>query len=90
MTSPRSPFASASVSLHLARGGAGLLALGSGLFLLRAGGWLGIAGAVCGFTLAVVLLRGCPMCWVVGLFETLASHASHEPARIRSGTGERP
>ena len=88
MTPPRSPFASASVPRHLARGGAGLLALIAGLLLLRAGGWLGVAGAVCAFALTVVLLRGCPMCWVVGLVETLAARMPHDPARPLSREGE--
>ena len=99
----RSPFASASVSRHLARGGTGLLALAGGLArgpqfavflqllaLLHGGGPLGILAAVCAAGLAVVLLRGCPMCWVIGLVETVALRASHDRALITSKEGERP
>ena len=88
MTSSPSPFASASVPRHLARGGAGVLALGCGLLLLRVGGWVGIIGAVCAIGLAVVLLRGCPMCWVIGLAETLALRAPRDPSPVPSSEGE--
>jgi hypothetical protein len=50
-------FCSASVSIHLLRG---LVALGL------------IIGAIYSSSYgAIVLIRGCPMCWLVGLFETL-------------------
>ena len=75
---------------HLARGGAGLLALGGGLLLLPAGGLLGMLGAACAIGVAVVMLRGCPMCWVIGLVETVARPASHDSAPVPSREGERP
>lgn len=63
-----SPFASQTVTRHLLRGAAGLL-----LLLLAIGQFdthpvvaVAAAGA------AVVALRGCPMCWTVGLIETVA------------------
>jgi hypothetical protein len=60
-------FASKTLTHHLLRGGvaAGLIALAietnPDLPLLA-----GIAGIA-----AIIALRGCPMCWTVGLFETL-------------------
>lgn len=72
-------YCSRSVSIHLLRG---VLALGlivSAIFANRFGLiWSGLA--VLG---AVVLLRGCPMCWLVGLFETLkrGKAAKAVPAR---------
>ena len=91
MTLPRSPFASASVPRHLARGGAGLLALGGGLLPLHAGGLFGMLGAAAAVGLAVVLLRGCPMCWIIGLIETVALRAPHDhTALVTSREGEHP
>ena len=64
-------FASRTVAAHLARGllGFGLVALaviGFGRF-----GWPVLLAA----PLAVWAFRGCPMCWTVGLFETLSRRA---------------
>lgn len=87
MTSPRSSFASASVPRHLARGVAGLLALVAGLALLHAGGPLGFLGTLGAVGLGVVLLRGCPICWIIGLIETVASRGR---APIASVEGEHP
>ncbi|HYW55388.1 MAG TPA: hypothetical protein VE934_00380 [Polaromonas sp.] len=72
-------FCSTSVTQHLLRGiaGAALLVLAVALFsthvvwaLLAAGG-------------ALVLLRGCPMCWLAGLFETVANRRATRTARLR-------
>jgi hypothetical protein len=64
-----SPFASRTVTRHLLRGGAGLLLLvwALGQFATQPVVAVAAAGA------AVVALRGCPMCWTVGLIETVAS-----------------
>jgi hypothetical protein len=62
-------FCSRSVSLHLLRGA---LAVALVILAMEYGGeriWLW-PPAIVG---AALLLRGCPMCWLVGLFETLAS-----------------
>jgi hypothetical protein len=58
---------STSVSVHLLSGVAavGLLLVA---FFLRNVGMFWSALAVIG---VVVLLRGCPMCWLMGLFETM-------------------
>jgi len=63
----KSPFASRNVATHLLRGlvAAVLIALAVAIHITHP--WLaGIAGLA-----AVVMLRGCPLCWTVGLFETL-------------------
>jgi hypothetical protein len=64
-----SPFASRTVTRHLLRGAAGLLLLllAIGQFATQPVVAVAAAGA------AVVALRGCPMCWTVGLIETVAS-----------------
>lgn len=68
-----SPFASRSLGRHLVRGLAALGAVAGAVFLLDMGGaWAG-AGACAALALALVLLRGCPMCWTLGLIETLAA-----------------
>jgi hypothetical protein len=66
-----SPLASRSVSQHLARGGGALLAFGASVLLLREGGQLDRLEAMAAAIVALVLLRGCPLCWLIGLFETI-------------------
>lgn len=62
-----SPFASKTLAHHLLRGGAavGLIALAiqfnHELPVFAVGAGVG----------AIIALRGCPMCWTIGLFETL-------------------
>ena len=58
---------STSVSVHLLRGAAAIFLIFSAVYL-SAYGVLWSAIAVVG---AVVMLRGCPMCWLMGLFETI-------------------
>ncbi|MDC6170677.1 hypothetical protein [Paucibacter sp. XJ19-41] len=60
-------FCSRSITIHLLRGAAAALLLVLALWPGPLAGWLR-AIALAG---AVVLMRGCPMCWLLGLFETL-------------------
>jgi hypothetical protein len=65
----RSPFASRSPAVHLARGAAGFGLIGVGF---------GLSAIVGPATLLLVIpgmvaLRGCPMCWIVGLVETVSA-----------------
>lgn len=60
-------YCSTSVSVHLLRGTAAVGLLFAAFFL-SSYGVLWSALSVIG---AVVLLRGCPMCWLMGLFETM-------------------
>lgn len=75
----RTPFASNTVLEHLARGvGAILLILLATILARSSSGWettIPVAGCWVG---AVVLLRGCPMCWVIGLVETVRNRLSRE------------
>jgi hypothetical protein len=60
-------FGNRTLGIHLLRGAAGLAALYV-FFRLGAFGWPSpLLGG-----LAIWMLKGCPMCWTVGLFETLA------------------
>jgi hypothetical protein len=65
----RSLFASRSPAVHLARGAAGFGLIGAGF---------GLSAIVGPATLLLVIpgmvaLRGCPMCWIVGLVETVSA-----------------
>jgi hypothetical protein len=70
-------FCSTSITHHLLRGAVAFVLLLTAVsatgfpFLLRiaAGGG------------ALLLMRGCPMCWLIGLFQTVARRAkqSHQP-----------
>lgn len=60
-------FCSTSVSVHLLRGAAAIGLIFAAFYLSSYGFiWSALAGLG-----AIVLLRGCPMCWLVGLFETM-------------------
>jgi hypothetical protein len=64
-------FCSRSVSIHLLRGIAMIaLAVTAGKDHV----WL-VAPLLIG---AIVLMRGCPMCWLTGLFETMAARGQKE------------
>ncbi|MFI1285267.1 hypothetical protein ACH4U5_31700 [Streptomyces sp. NPDC020858] len=65
---PSSGFASASVPRHLARGAVGFGALIAALALLPAFGPATLLLAPVG----LVALRGCPMCWAIGLAQTVS------------------
>jgi len=61
-------FASRSVGSHLLRGIAGLGPLALAWYLWPVIGWVALAPAALG----VVALRGCPMCWTIGLIQTVS------------------
>lgn len=61
-------FCSRSVASHLLRGAAALAMIAGALFFSECLGAIGSAVALVG---AVLLMRGCPMCWLVGLLEAL-------------------
>ncbi|MFF3957276.1 hypothetical protein ACFYY1_29300 [Streptomyces sp. NPDC001890] len=65
----RGGFASDSVPRHLARGAVGFGALVGSLALLPAVGPASLLLAPVG----LVALRGCPMCWAIGLVETVSA-----------------
>lgn len=59
-------FASRTLSEHLLRGIAGIGAMG-GAVVLAPHGWPSVLLVVVG----LVALRGCPMCWTMGLVQTV-------------------
>ncbi|MFI1382485.1 hypothetical protein [Embleya sp. NPDC020886] len=65
----RGGFASATVPRHLARGAIGFGALAGSLALLPVTGPASLLLAPVG----LVALRGCPMCWAIGLMETVSA-----------------
>lgn len=77
-------FCSTSVTQHILRGIAAALLLAGSIFLFRNDfGWLGL-GAIAG---ALVLMRGCPMCWLAGLYETLANRRKAGEQRAEEAAG---
>jgi len=60
-------FGSAFLGAHLTRGAAAAALLAWAIVHQTAHPWLFFAGVA-----ALVALRGCPMCWTVGLVETLS------------------
>ena len=61
-------FGSAFLGAHLMRGAAAAALLAWAIVHQTAHPWLSLGAGVA----ALVALRGCPMCWTVGLFETLS------------------
>lgn len=61
-------FASASVPRHLARGAAGFGSLAASVLLIPVTGPVSLLLAPVG----LLALRGCPLCWTVGLAQTLS------------------
>ena len=61
-------FGSAFLGAHLMRGAAAAALLAWAIVHQTANPWLSLGAGVA----ALVALRGCPMCWTVGLVETLS------------------
>jgi len=61
-------FASKSLPEHLLRGIVGLGAIAGGLWAAPQHPWL----ALLALAAALVALRGCPTCWLLGLAQTVA------------------
>lgn len=62
-------FASRTLLEHLARGIGGIGSLVTAVIIAPTHPWLSLASVA----VALILLRGCPMCWAVGLFETITA-----------------
>ena len=70
-------FASTSLRLHLLRGLGALAAGTAGVGLMvQPPTILGVLLAAGLLAAAALLLRGCPMCWTIGLIETIRSRAA--------------
>lgn len=71
---PRNPtnrdhsFASVTLAAHLRRGALGFVPLAVAAFVWPRFGWIAMAPAAVG----LVMLRGCPMCWTIGLIQTVS------------------
>jgi hypothetical protein len=64
-----SPFTSASVTRHLARGFIGFSLIGAAFALAASGTPIALALVAPG----ALALRGCPTCWLVGLAQTISA-----------------
>ena len=77
-------FASRSLAGHLLRGGVAFGCLYWAWLNQHQAPWLALlAGA-----LALVAMRGCPMCWTIGLVETLAQRFRKRQNRPDTGPTE--
>jgi hypothetical protein len=65
-------FGSASLGAHLMRGAAAAALLAWAIVDQTAHPWASLSAGVA----ALVALRGCPMCWTMGLVETLSQERS--------------
>lgn len=65
--SPQGLFASATLTGHLLRGAAAFALLHEAIVLQDASPWTALGLGL----LALVAMRGCPICWTIGLLETL-------------------
>jgi hypothetical protein len=66
-------FASNTLIEHIIRGAIGIGAISVAISLGKPGGaWWSIPSALALGAVAIVAFRGCPICWTVGLFETVA------------------
>ena len=70
-------FGSASLGAHLMRGTAAAALLAFAIAHQTTQPWLSLGAGVA----ALVALRGCPMCWAVGLIETLSRGGRGATAR---------
>ncbi len=79
-------FGSASLGAHLMRGAAAVALLAWAIFHQTAHPWLSLVAGVA----ALVALRGCPVCWTLGLVETLSRdrRGSTDALSISGATGE--
>jgi hypothetical protein len=82
---PMTVFASKSVSEHLVRGVLGLTCLYVGYQLIAPSeSWLAFGGGFVFLGLSLWALRGCPLCWSVGLINTVAG-ILHRKQEARNG-----
>jgi hypothetical protein len=65
--SPSGLFASRTLTGHLLRGGVAIALLAQALSIQHERPWLAMLAALG----ALAAMRGCPMCWTIGLVETV-------------------
>ena len=78
-------FGSAFLSAHLMRGAAAAALLAWAIVHQTGRPWLSLGAGVA----ALVALRGCPMCWTMGLVETLSQSRRDPTAEHADRTGLR-
>lgn len=68
-------FASKTIAEHLVRGALGLASITVAIVAwpFATGGAIEIVGRALAALAALVMLRGCPMCWLYGLVETVVA-----------------
>ena len=69
-------FGSNTILEHLARGIAGFGAFAVAIHLAHVPGMASMVGSTALALGGLVALRGCPVCWTVGVFETLKGRKS--------------
>jgi NAD(P)-dependent dehydrogenase (short-subunit alcohol dehydrogenase family) len=78
-------FASKTLGEHLVRG---VLGIGATVIVLTAPAsepaWLDAIARIALGLVALALLRGCPMCWLAGLVETIAARFGRRDASCRA------
>ena len=77
---PHGLFASRHLSAHLLRGAAAAALLAGAFVLQSAHPWWAAAAALA----ALGALRGCPVCWTIGLVETLGRQRRRGDGRLRA------
>lgn len=80
-------FGSAVLGAHLMRGAAAAALLAWAIVYQTAHPWLSLGAGIA----ALVALRGCPMCWTMGLVETLSQgrrDSMSRPARHGDDDGK--
>jgi hypothetical protein len=70
-------FTSASLAAHLFRGGAAAGLIAVALAFQASYPWASLAAGIG----ALVAIRGCPVCWTLGLFETVLRKARPQDSR---------
>ena len=68
---------SKTVLAHILRGVIGSSALALAILLARNADTASVHASVTLAIVALIALRGCPVCWTIGLFETLRGKAAH-------------
>jgi hypothetical protein len=63
-------FGSKTLLRHIVRGLIGLAAIVAAIFLTRRGDVMSMVGAALLVIVALIAWRGCPLCWLTGMFNT--------------------
>jgi len=69
-------FESKTVTAHLARGAIGFAALGGAIVLGPSHPW----AVIVALPIALLALRGCPMCWTLGLVQAVHARLRGRPS----------